>query len=180
MKTKIVIMIIGFSALALAGCESTTPNTNVTLKNVNSNQAVVVNNNTNLPATNANRWNNTNVNRADYDKNRAEYEKDKRSTETIGSGVNDSWLWTKTRLALMTTGDLRESTIDVDVVNEVITLKGTVASAEQKKKAEDVAKGIEGQKGVKNELKIAAKDSMSNQMTGGDNTKSSNTASNKK
>ena len=175
MKTKLIIMTVGLSALALAGCESAPPNANVSLKNVNSNTAVVVNSNANVPVvtTNTNRWSNTNVNRADYDKSRADYEKDKGSS-TIGQGANDSWLWFKTRAALMTTSDLRESTVNVDVVNDVITLKGTVATAEQKKKAEDVAKAIEGQKGVKNELKVAPNDSMTN--TGGSS--SSNTKSN--
>jgi BON domain len=175
MKTKFVIMTIGLSALALAGCESTTPNSNVALKNVNSNTAVVVNSNANVPVvtTNTNRWNNANVNRADYDKNRADYEKDKRSGETIGSGVNDSWLWTKARLALMTTSDLRESTIDVDVVNDVVTLKGTVATKEQSAKAAQVAK-VEGVKSVTNQLKVAPNDSMTN--TGGNS--GSNTRSN--
>lgn len=180
MKTKFLITTIGFSALALAGCESTT-NTNTNLRNVNSNTAVVVNTNTRTPTPsgNSNRWNNSNVNRADYDKERAEYEKDKRSTETIGSGVNDSWLWTKTRLALMTTSDLRESTIDVDVVNDVVTLKGTVASAAQKTKAEQVAKDIDGVKSVKNDLKVSSADSMSNQMVNGSD-KKSNANTNKK
>ncbi|HVE59484.1 MAG TPA: BON domain-containing protein [Pyrinomonadaceae bacterium] len=176
MKTKFIIMTVGLSALALAGCESAPPNSNVSLKNVNSNTAVVVNSNANVPVvtTNTNRWNNANVNRADYDKNRTDYEKDKRSGETIGSGVNDSWLWTKTRLALMTTSDLRESTIDVDVVNDVVTLKGTVATKEQSAKAAQVAKEIDGVKSVTNQLKVAPNDSITN--TGGSS--SSNTKSN--
>lgn len=176
MKKKILTLTIGLTALAFAGCESTTPtNANTALRNANSNQAVVVNNNGNttvVQTTNSNRWNNANVSRTDYDKNRAEYEKDKRSGETIGSGANDSWLWTKTRLALMTTSDLRESTIDVDVVNDVVTLKGTVASAAEKTKAEQVAKAIEGVKSVTNQLKVQAGDSMSNQMVNGTDKKS--------
>ena len=60
---------------------------------------------------------------------------------------------------------LRESTINVDVVNDIITLKGTVANAAQKASAEKVAKSIEGQKGVKNELKVAPNDSMTNTNT---------------
>ena len=179
MKKKILTLTIGLTALAFAGCESTTPNSNTAANRPNSNQAVVVNSNTNVVTkTNTNRWTNANVNRADYDKERAEYEKDKGNSK-IGTGANDSWLWFKTRAALLTTADLRESTIDVDVDNDVITLRGTVATAEQKKKAGDVANGIEGKKGVKNELKVAPNDSMTN--TGGskDATKS-NTATNKK
>ena len=117
--------------------------------------------NTNTNVTNVTRRDNSNISKAEYEKNKADYEKEKGSS-TIGQGANDSWLWFKTRTALLTTSDLRESTINVDVVNDVITLKGTVATAEQKAKAETVAKGIEGQKGVKNELKVAPKDSMTN------------------
>jgi hypothetical protein len=183
MKIKLLAMTVGLSALALAGCESApTTNSNAAVRNANSNQAVVVNNNTMAtPAANSNRWSNSNVTREEYDKNRADYEKDKRSGETIGSGVNDSWLWTKTRLALMTTSDLRESTIDVDVVNDVVTLKGTVATKEQSAKAEEVAKGIKDVKSVKNQLKVAPKDSMTNQMVNGGSTPAkSNTNGNMK
>ena len=128
--------------------------------------AVVVNSNTNA---NSNRWSNSNITREEYDKNRAEYERDKGSS-TIGQGANDSWLWFKTRAALMTTSDLRESTINVDVVNDVVTLRGTVETAAQKTKAEQVAKDIDDVKSVKNELKVAPNDSMTN-TSGNSNTK---------
>ncbi len=121
--------------------------------------AIVVN--ANATNTAANRWASTNVSREDYDKNRADYERDKGSS-TIGTGANDSWLWFKTRAALLTTSDLRESTVNVDVVNDVFTLKGTVETAAQKTKAEHVAKDIDGVKSVKNELKVAPADSMTN------------------
>ena len=162
----------------LFGCGGTTTNTNTNgarngMTNLGTNNAnvgaVVVNNNT----ANSNRWANTNVSREDYDKNRADYERDKGSS-TIGSGANDSWLWFKTRAAMLTTADLRESTINVDVVNDVVTLKGSVATAEQKKKAEEVAKGIDGVKSVKNELKVAPNEGM---MTNGS---SSNSNGNKR
>ena len=165
-------MSLGIAALVSAGCD-TTANTNVKSGNamVNSNTAVVVNNNpsmANMNSSNANRMN-SNVNRADYDKNRADYEKDK-GTSTIGTGANDSWIWFKAKAALATTDDLRDSTINVDVVNDVITLKGTVANAAEKTKAVSVAKGIEGVKSVTDQLKVQAGDSMTNQMTGSNST----------
>ena len=169
---KIKFMTVGIAALSAAalisGCGSTTTNSNNSRANVtnlgtnNANVgAVVVNANAN---TNANRWSNTNVTREEYDKNRADYEREKGSS-TIGSGANDSWLWFKTRAALLTTSDLRESTVNVDVVNDVVTLKGTVGTAAEKTKAEQVAKGIDGVKSVKNELKVAPNDSMTNTST---------------
>lgn len=147
------------SAFTFGACESTM-NTNVRVSNTNSNTAVVVS------VTPTPRRDNSNVSREDYDKNRGEYERDKGSS-TIGQGVNDSWLWFKTKTALATTNDLRDSTINVDVVNDVITLKGTVATAAQKTQAETVAKTIEGQKGVKNELLVRAGDTVTNQMVNG-------------
>jgi hypothetical protein len=165
---KIRLISLAAAAFAVAGmvaCGDTSTNMNNSRANVtnlganNANTgAIVVNSNTN---TAANRWSNTNVTREEYDKNRADYEKDKGSS-TIGSGANDSWLWFKTRAALLTTSDLRESTINVDVVNDVVTLKGTVETAAQKTKAEQVAKDIDGVKSVKNELKVAPNDSMTN------------------
>ena len=148
--------------------------------NANSNVAVVVNSNSNM-ASNTGMTNtvvNSNVSRADYDKDRAKYEAEK-GASTIGQGANDSWIWFKTKGALATVNDLRDSTINVDVANDVITLKGTVETAAQKTQAENVAKGIEGVKSVKNELKVDASDSMTNQMVGS-NTKTNTNANMKK
>lgn len=156
-------------AAALTGCQPDATNTNANVNrnaNMNANTAVVVNT-TPSPANmnaNANRWGNANISREEYDRRRAEYERD-RGTSAIGQGVNDSWLWFKTRAALLATDDLRESTINVDVENDVITLRGTVANPAQKTRAEQVAKGIEGQKGVRNELKVAPADSITNMNT---------------
>ncbi len=169
-RLTIFTLAAAFAAVSI-GC-STTANTNVTNRtnasNANSNVAVVVNtSNTNMGTMNSNMGSmNSNVSRADYDRDRARYEAEK-GTSTIGQGANDSWIWFKAKAALAASNDLRDSTINVDVSNDVITLRGTVASAAQKTQAETVAKGIEGQKGIKNELKVQAGDSMTNQMTTG-------------
>lgn len=168
MRFRLITLGVGIVALAglLVACGDTTTSNNArannSMTNLGANNAntgaIVVNSNANASA---NRWTNTNVTREEYDRNRADYEKDK-GDSTIGSGANDSWLWFKTRAALLTTADLRESTINVDVVNDVVTLKGTVETAAQKTKAEQVAKDIDGVKSVKNELKVAPEDSMTN------------------
>ena len=171
MNKKLTGLLFGaaLSTFAFSACQ-TPSNTNMNTNKVaaNSNTAVVINNNTNAGTNGVVITNttNANVNRADYDKNRADYEKE-RGTSTIGQGANDSWIWFKTKSALATTNDLRDSTINVDVTNDVVTLKGTVASAEQKTKAETVAKGIEGVKSVTNSLQVKANDSMTNQMVNG-------------
>lgn len=181
MRRLVILSLVAASAAALTGCPGDAVNTNANIK-VNANAAnntIIVTNANNTSTVNTNRWSNTNITREEYDKNRADYEKEK-GTSTIGQGANDSWIWFKTRAALLAANDLRESTINVDVVNDVITLKGTVANAAQKTKAETVAKGIEGQKGVKNELKVAPADSMTNTDAMTDSDKKANTNMNKK
>lgn len=172
MKT---ILMTGMATVLLAALLTAcgdTGNTNVRsnngVTNLGANNAnvgaIVVNSNT---STNTNRWANSNsVTREQYDRERAEYERD-RGASTIGTGANDSWLWFKTRAALMTTDDLRESTINVDVDNAVITLKGSVGTAAQKTKAEQVANGIEGKGKVVNQLTVAPNDSMTNMSSNG-------------
>lgn len=181
MRRLTVLTFAAALATASIGCE-TAANTNVnkavTNANANANVAVVVNTNANAVNTNTNR-SSANVSREEYDKDRAKYEADK-GASTIGQGANDSWIWFKTKAALTATeASLRDSTINVDVANDVITLKGTVATAEQKELAEKTAKGIEGQKGVKNELKVQAKDSLTNQVVNG-NTSAANSNANMK
>ena len=171
MKLRFLSLLTGtaIAATAFSACDSTAnnANTNMNMRNVNSNTAIVVNSNTNMSNMNSNRWN-SNVTREEYEKNRSDYDRDK-GNSTIGSGANDSWLWVKTRASLLSTSDLRESTINVDVVNDVVTLKGTVETAAQKTKAGQVAKDIDGVKNVKNELRVAPEDSMTNMS---DNSKS--------
>jgi hypothetical protein len=147
--------------------------TNANRSNSN-NTAVVVNaNNSNTSTVNSvtnaisNLWGNANsVTREEYNGRRAEYEKERRGDETIGQGANDSWIWFKTRAALFAANDLRDSTINVDVNNNVVTLKGTVASAAQKASAEKAAKGVEGVSRVQNQLQVRAEDSVTNVNTG--------------
>lgn len=170
MKKVYLLSLVLLVAGVFAACESTS---NVRVNTNANNTAVLVNANTKPSPIPTFDRSNSNVSRADYDKNRAEYEKD-RGSSTVGQGVNDSWIWFKTRAALATADDLRDSTINVDVVNDKITLKGTVANAAQKASAEKVAKSIEGQTGVKNEITVKAGDSMTNQMVNG-NTSTSKT-----
>lgn len=181
MRRKNLIISVGMllTAMAFTACETTTP-TNANRTNISNNTAIVVNNNSNLVNANMTNTNarNSNVTREEYDKRRAEYEKEKGSS-TIGQGVNDSWLWFKTKTALAAVNDLRDSTINVDVVNDVVTLKGTVGSAAQKTQAETTAKGIDGVKSVKNELKVSATDSMTNQMVNGNTNSKTNSNTNK-
>lgn len=160
MKKITLLTLVAIFTMALIGCETT--------KETNSNNAILVNDNSNVNRnanvnSNANMNSNREVTREEFDKDKSTYEK--RAEEAgsdIGQGANDLWLWTKVRSALLATDDLRESTINVDVANDVVTLRGTVGTDAQKASALKVAKGIEGVKEVKDTLKVAPNDSMMN------------------
>lgn len=163
MKKIVLLTFAAIFAMASIGCDSTT-NTNVKVNGntVANNTAVVVNNNTNV----ANTKDDDELTREDFDKDKAKYEKEaKESKSTIGQGANDLWLWTKTRAVLAGVDELRDSTINVDVENDVVTLKGSVGTAAQKDAAVKAAKGVDGVKDVKDMLKVDAKDSVTNQAT---------------
>ncbi len=68
----------------------------------------------------------------------------------------DAWITTKSKLALLTTEGVSASAVNVDTVNQHVTLHGKVSSAEEKAKAETVVKTIAGVQGVHNLLEVVA------------------------
>lgn len=108
---------------------------------------------------------NGNANKGDWNISREEFEKQKDRLEKeakdlgrkIGNRSEDLWIWTKTRGALASAKDLSDSTINVDVENNVVTLSGTVPNESQKTRAEEIARGIEDVKSVKNDIAVSAK-----------------------
>ena len=149
--------ITGFIALAalavlLPACDNTA-NQNATA-NRNANATATA---TATPTPVANTNSNRAPTRSEYEANKERYNREaKESGRKVGTGANDTWLWIKTRFDLAAADDLRDSTINVDVDNDIVTLSGTVASAAQKTKAETVAKAVEGVKSVRNQLKVQA------------------------
>lgn len=145
-------------SLSLAACDGTAN------RNANTNTNGNTNANANLaasPSPTAAANTNRAPTREEYARDRERYDREAReqargSGRTIGTGLNDAWLWTKTRFELAGADDLRDSTINVDVDNGVVTLTGTVASAAQKTRAEQVAKGVEDIKSVRNQLRVSA------------------------
>ena len=67
---------------------------------------------------------------------------------------SDTWIGTKAKIALLTADDVSGTAIDVDVKDGMITLSGKVATASEKAKAEEVARGIDGATGVQNMLQV--------------------------
>jgi osmotically-inducible protein OsmY len=96
--------------------------------------------------------------RAEYTEEnaRAEREKAKGSGEKLGDSLDDAWIHTKIVAKLIGNSDTPERKINVDVVNNVVTLRGAVDNAEQRAEAERVAKETEGVTRVVNQLKAGA------------------------
>lgn len=74
----------------------------------------------------------------------------------IGSGGNDFYLFTQARGALNADADLKAANIVIEVKEGVLTLSGTVASAAQKSRAEQLARAVSGVRSVKNQLRVSA------------------------
>ncbi len=153
MSSRIIgLAITAVISLSLLACDGGTANRNVN-NNVNSNANLAA---SPSPTLAANHNTNTAPTREETERNKARYQREaKESGRTVGSGASDTWLWVKTRFDLAAADDLRDSTINVDVDNAVVTLSGTVASAAQKTRAEQVAKSVDGVKSVKNMLKVS-------------------------
>ena len=78
------------------------------------------------------------------------------SAKKTGRAVDDGWIKSKIYAQYMADWNtvLNDSEIDVDVANNMVTLNGTVRSAEAKAKAVSIAKATDGVKGVKDNLKV--------------------------
>jgi len=68
--------------------------------------------------------------------------------------LKDKQITANVRLALAEDPDVRASTISVDTTKGTVQLRGTVESEEEKKKAESIARGVDGVKVVENKLTV--------------------------
>ena len=180
MKAKRLLTLLAAAALSAtaAGCgngEHANTNANANRANANGSNVNAAYANTSVNTNNANGHTAGGVYNRNYN-SREEYQKDetnyraeaKNAGSSIGQGLEDGWIHFKTRGALAAVDDLRDSTINVDVDNNVVTLRGTVANAAQKTKAADAAKKVDGVKNVVNKLEVRA-DGASNANTKGGN-----------
>ncbi len=71
-------------------------------------------------------------------------------------GMTDSWLTSKTKIALFADDRVKGRQVSVQTHKGVVTLRGKVDSADAKAAASDIAKGIEHVKSVRNELQVVA------------------------
>jgi osmotically-inducible protein OsmY len=80
------------------------------------------------------------------------------AAKKTGRAVDDGWIKSKIYAQFLADWNtvLNDSDIDIDVSNNMVTLNGTVKSAEAKAKAVSIAKATDGVKGVKDNLRVAA------------------------
>ena len=76
------------------------------------------------------------------------------TTQAVKTNVSDSWITSKAKIALFADSRVPGSAVHVETQKGMVYLRGKVESDEAKKAAEDVARGIEGAQGVKNELQV--------------------------
>jgi len=71
-----------------------------------------------------------------------------------GMGVKDSWITSKTKMKLVADKRTKARQIKVETQSGVVTLRGKVASPEERVAAEEITKGVDGVKSVRNTLEI--------------------------
>jgi hyperosmotically inducible protein len=83
-------------------------------------------------------------------------DKVKETTNEAKGAVSDSWLTSKTKIALFADDRVKGKDVRVETVGGQVFLRGKVDSQEAKKASEEIAKGVEGVKSVKNDLQVVA------------------------
>jgi hyperosmotically inducible protein len=76
------------------------------------------------------------------------------SSESIGQHVNDGTITAKAKAELIGAKDVKASRVHVKTRRGVVSLTGTVPSAAEKHRAQEIVEGISGVRSVKNRLKI--------------------------
>jgi hyperosmotically inducible periplasmic protein len=74
--------------------------------------------------------------------------------QTAGQYVDDTAITTSVKAKLTAEKAANFTRIDVDTTNQVVTLNGVVESADQKARAEQLARQVGGVKSVKNNIQV--------------------------
>lgn len=90
----------------------------------------------------------------DPDEDKSVAERIKNGLSKTGDKIDDGWITTKIKWFFVGEDSLKDSHINVDTVNNVVTLKGTVTNAAGKMRAEHLAEMTDGVKKVVNQLTI--------------------------
>jgi hyperosmotically inducible protein len=96
--------------------------------------------------------------RSEYTEDMARKAKEqaKSAGDKIGDSLDDAWIHTKITAKLLANSSTPARKINVDVMNNVVTLRGTVGTETERVEAARVAKDTDGVKRVVNNLKVQA------------------------
>jgi hyperosmotically inducible protein len=81
-------------------------------------------------------------------------EKVKETTQEVKGATSDTWITSKTKIALFADDRVKGHEVSVETVKGDVFLRGKVDSAEAKRAATEIARSIEGVKNVKNDLQV--------------------------
>jgi hyperosmotically inducible protein len=81
-------------------------------------------------------------------------QKAKDVAQDVKTGISDSWLTAKTKIALFADERVKGGQVSVETVKGAVSLRGKVDSDDAKAAAAAVAKAVEGVKSVKNDLQV--------------------------
>jgi hyperosmotically inducible protein len=87
------------------------------------------------------------------------WDKTKGAGRDAKTGMRDSWLTSKTKIALLGDARVKSPQVGVETRDGVVTLRGKVDSDEAKAAAASIAGGIEGVTRVRNDLQVVAPES---------------------
>jgi len=95
--------------------------------------------------------------KVDKDVDRTLGERTKSGLNKTGEAITDAWITAKVKWFFVGEDSLKDSDINVDTSNHVVTLKGTVASAVGKARAVQLARDTDGVSRVDDQLVVKAK-----------------------
>jgi len=81
-------------------------------------------------------------------------QKGKGAARDAKTGMSDSWLTAKTKIALFGDDRIKGRQVSVETVNGVVSLRGKVDSDSAKAAAATVAQAVDGVKSVRNDLQV--------------------------
>jgi hyperosmotically inducible protein len=84
-------------------------------------------------------------------------DKGKEIVSSTGEAITDGWITTKLKAKFADEKLLKDANINIETKDRIVTLKGTVAAADVKRRAVSVANGTEGVKSVVDQMTVKAK-----------------------
>jgi len=79
------------------------------------------------------------------------------ATSSAGE-MKDSWLTTKAKMAMVKDDRVKARRVKVETQDGIVTLRGKVATVDEKSAAEEIARGIDGATSVSNALQVVPDD----------------------